>query len=208
VKQALAALVSIAALGLGAGTGSASAAPAPSPNVTAYDGHGRRLPPDPRLHPGDTVLLVVTGFAAAANVQVRLAGTSVAHDVVADGSGTVHDVYVVPLALPDAQYTVTFVGPGPADPASISGRPHVAISNDDGVIVTVPNGGFFPFLIGNPRPTGSTSPTATVSASSTRRSPRVLPNTGTDILTPLVIAAVALLAGAAAIRLGRRAAHE
>src|SRR5437868_4713317 len=111
MKPALAAVLVIAALGLGVGEASAGATPAPAPNLTAYDVHGHRLPPDPRLRGGETVLLVVTGFAASATVQVRLAGSVTAQYDVADGSGTVHDTYVVPAALPDAAYVLTLVGP-------------------------------------------------------------------------------------------------
>ncbi|HLY32982.1 MAG TPA: LPXTG cell wall anchor domain-containing protein, partial [Jatrophihabitantaceae bacterium] len=179
------------------------AAPAPSPNLTAYDAHGHRLPSDPRLRGGETVLLVVTGFAASVTVQVRLAGSETAQYDVADGSGTVHDIYVVPAALPNAAYVLTFVGPGPQDPATMTGLPHATVSNDDGVIVTVPNGGFFAFHIGPRRPTGPPSPTASVAGESTSRAGG-LPNTGEDVLTPLFVGLIALAAGVGAVALGLR----
>jgi len=208
MRRALAVILAIAAVGLGGGETWSRADPVPSSNVTAYDVHGRKLPPDPQLRGGDSVLLVVTGFAPSARVQVRIAGATTAHDDTADAAGTVHDRFIVLPTLPGGPYVLTFVGPGPADPASISGLPHVTNSNDDGVIVTVPNGGFFPFHIGFPSSSGSSGPTASVLGTSTSRGSGSLSATGANVLTPVLIALIALVAGVTAVRLGRRAEHQ
>ena len=217
VKALTVALVATV-LGLAAGgMGAAAAAPKPSSNLTAYNEQGKRLPPNPKLDPGERVRLVVTGYGPLSPVAVRLAGAASEVDRTADASGTTTYVYTVPDPFADGQYLLTLVGDPPHTPTTSSAAPTKLPSKDvDPLVVTVPNTGFFPFRIGaGGGPTTSVSPTETstavVSATNTSQGGSGnggLSGTGANVLAPLVIGLITVLVGFVSVRLGLRRSGE
>ncbi len=178
----------------------------PTGNVTAYDAHGHRLPANPVLGRGTTILVVVTGFAPHATVAVRLAGTSGTVRAAADASGTVRYAYTLAQGLPDGQYVLTFVG---APPSQATPSASALPGGSARVVVTVPTVGLFPFRDPDDHePDGddpdSDDPGSGVEGVSAATGNTRLSYTGADILGPLLIGGVAVVIGTAALALGRR----
>ncbi|MDT4893934.1 MAG: hypothetical protein QOE97_2969 [Pseudonocardiales bacterium] len=201
----------------------AVAAPAavPSSNLTAYL-HGKRLPDDPLLHRHDAVRVVVRGFAQRVAVVVRLGGAAHGSTRWSGPSGVVDVTYSVPAGLANGEYLLTIVGPAGGDPS----QTRVADGAGDGVVVTVPNGGFFPFHVGDAgNPASSSGSSGGVGGSETAVSSSPgghgggsgngsgngsgvdgngLSSTGARIGGPLLAAFCALVVGVVAVRLGRQ----
>lgn len=218
MKQALTVALVATVLGLAAGgVAAAAAAPKPSSNLTAYTAQGKRLPPNPKLDPGEVVRLVVTGYGPGAAVVVKLAGLADEVQLTADATGSATDVYTVPRPMADGQYLLTLVGDPPHTPTTPQTSPtklptNLPSKDVQPFVVTVPNTGFFPFRIGaGGTPSSSVNPSSTAVVSATNTSAGGhgaggggLSNTGANVLTPLVLGLITVLVGVISVRLGLR----
>lgn len=179
----------------------------PSANVTAFDRPSSVLPPDPVLHVGEPVLVVVIGFADGATVAVRVVGTRFFRRRHADRHGVLRLPYAVTADGSEGQFLMTFEGPASVDAGS---RHHGAsqgqsiISGDrQAVRVTVPVIGLFPFRVSRAGigGIGSRPPSAGPSAGT-------LSHTGADVRGLLMFALAVCVAGTGALLLGRRTRHR
>ncbi|MDQ2839010.1 MAG: hypothetical protein M3Y42_16420 [Actinomycetota bacterium] len=80
------------------------------------------------VHPGECVVVLAPGFAAAEQVRARLLSTG-AHSSLtrADASGVVHYQLQIPRETATAFDVLTFVGLGAGNPATITGNVSVTV---------------------------------------------------------------------------------
>lgn len=80
------------------------------------------------VHPGECIVVLAPGFAAAEQVRTRLLSTA-AHSSVtrADALGVVHYRLQIPQETATAFEVVTFVGLGGGNPVSITGNVSVTV---------------------------------------------------------------------------------
>ncbi|MCU1658012.1 MAG: hypothetical protein JWO57_2668 [Pseudonocardiales bacterium] len=189
--------VALAAVLVLAGAAAATGAPArPTSNVTAFAESARPLPADPVVQAGEPVLVVVTGFAAGVTVSVNVVGTAQIRYAHSDSHGVVRFRFAAGDDLSGGQHLVTFQGPPPPTAAG-----HSHLGNID---ATVPTVGMLPFRLHPGRHSGHGVDAVSVShAPDGSGSASGLSNTGADIVGPLLVALIALLAGAGALALGR-----
>lgn len=172
------------------------------PPVTAVDARtGRKLPPDPLLRPGSRVVLTVPGFAPRTKVVVALVGVRHLGTVRASRRGVVVHPYTVPGSLRAGRHRLIFSGPAPPAPDP-SGRPPLRRAAAPFVVI-VPYDPSWPFRTGQPHTGGAHNhrPGPHGTAGGAVGPPA---QTGIDLLPLLVIGAVAIVAGGAALAAGRR----
>ncbi|HEY3737892.1 MAG TPA: hypothetical protein VGL26_10660 [Jatrophihabitans sp.] len=109
----------------------------PTANVTAADSYGAPLAADPVLTPAQTAVITVRGFAAGADVAIRLANATATTHRNASTSGALSIAYPV-SALANGAYRLLFQG-------DFAGSHAPAGTGDLGV--SVPEIGIFPFSV-------------------------------------------------------------
>jgi hypothetical protein len=110
----------------------------PTANVTATDGKGNALAADPVLDASLTPVISVSGFAAGADVAIRLANTTRTTHQSANAAGVL--AYAMSLnSFGDADYKLLFQGAFPGMGSAGGGAGNIAVS--------VPTIGIFPFSV-------------------------------------------------------------
>jgi hypothetical protein len=221
-------LVAVIVAGLVLATIAISAAAQPTAgvavNVTAYDSHGRRLPVDPNLVAGETVVVVATGFRPLQREQVTGPGFRQIV-LVADLQGLVRLVYRVPRGLPNGDNAIVFVAVSAAHVPTgvITPPPATGTVVSPQIGADVPAFALFPFRIATPGGSSSASVSGTstanpgrggggpggVAVSATTITAGGPAYTGADLLEPLIVGIVGVTAGLVlAVAARRRRAGE
>jgi hypothetical protein len=186
----------------------ATAQPAigPAGNVSAFDAKGHRLGQNPRLHRGELVVVVVTGFAAVAAVTVHAPPVLTSQTAYADSKGVVRFRYRVPLSLANMQYLITFSGDPPATPTVLPpsrtgpGDAHV-------IVVEVPQIGLFRFRLDDPVQSKTSAPgdgNSGAGADALNDSRQNLAFTGVDVIATVALGLLVVLTGVFVWSAGRR----
>ncbi|SDJ45778.1 hypothetical protein SAMN05444157_3459 [Frankineae bacterium MT45] len=143
-------LATVACASAAASTPHPPAHPTPVPNLTALSCSGATLGSNPILSAGETISVVVRGFAAHAAVSVRLIGRPQSQpQPAADTSGVVRVVYRIPAETSAGSHLLTLSGlpPLPAAKGINSGGDAGGMT----ISVVVPNVGFFHFSVNRSR---------------------------------------------------------
>lgn len=190
----------------------------PTTNVTAYDSHGHRLPTDPDVVAGETVVVVATGFHPLELVRVNRPGLRPIV-LLADLHGAVRLVYRVPRGLGNGDYSISFVAvTAPAHPQTTPPQPTTGGATDTQYVgANIPRFAVLPFRIGDPGQSTSASVSGTsishsgagggqggVAVSATTITAGGPAYTGADLLEPLIVGVVGVAAGAVITVVARR----